>query len=157
HVFITEVQCRRRERSRFSTGQLPCTEGFDAGGNGRNLVEDAEAGFDDFIWCEPGVANRDSLKCVAIADEHAVGANEPIETRVQLIGAAAVVRIDQAKLRRVFALDRNDVAALEANQMLLETATFVEVHPLLERRDWRPTGVAQSGDQVSGGNKRITR
>src|SRR2546426_7048867 len=39
------------------------------------------------------------------------------------------VRVDQAKLRRVFALDRNDIAELEANQVLLVAVPFVELHP----------------------------
>ena len=38
-VFITEAQRGRRERSRFSTGQLPCTEGFDAGVPLSDIIE----------------------------------------------------------------------------------------------------------------------
>jgi len=43
------------------------------------------------------------------------------------------MRVDQAKLRRVFALDRNDIAALKTDQVLLEAATFVQLHPPLVR------------------------
>ena len=65
-------------------------ERFDAGGDGRNLVEDAEAGF-DFLRREAGVANGDLFKDATVGDEHPVGADEPIETGVQLVSAAPVV------------------------------------------------------------------
>ena len=80
-VFIREAQRGGRELSRFSTGHLPCAECFDAGGDGRNLIQDAEAGFNHLVRGETGVANRDSLECVAVRDKHPVGANEPIETQ----------------------------------------------------------------------------
>src|SRR5213078_1629353 len=70
---------------------------------------------------------------------------------------AAVVGVDQAKLGRVFAFDRNDIAALEPNQMLLEAAPFVELHPLLNRRDWSPARIAQTGNELRRGNKRVAR
>src|SRR5205814_9869475 len=60
-VFITETQCGRCERSQFSVGQTSRPEHFDACGDGRNLVEDAEAGFDELLWREAGVTNRNFL------------------------------------------------------------------------------------------------
>src|SRR5438874_4312509 len=39
--------------------------------------------------------------------------------------------------------------------MLLEAAPFVELHPLLNRRDGSPTRVAQSGNELRRGNKRV--
>src|SRR6266496_1910838 len=60
-VLITEPQGGRCERLRFRASQLACAEGFDAGGNGRNLVEDTEARFDDFFRRETGVTNRNLL------------------------------------------------------------------------------------------------
>ncbi|HTE91071.1 MAG TPA: hypothetical protein VK639_19085 [Terriglobales bacterium] len=67
---------------------------LDAGGDGWNLVENAEARVDHFIRCESGVTNRDPFECAAVRDEHPVGANETVETRMKLVGAAAVVGID---------------------------------------------------------------
>src|SRR6266581_3797620 len=156
-VFIPEPQRGCCERPRFRAGQLSRPENFDACGDCRNLVEDSEARFDDFIGRETCVPNRDSLECVTVANEHAVGANETVETRMKLVGAAAVVGIDQAKLRCVFTLGRNDIAALEPNQMLLEAAPFVELHLLFNRRDWSPTRVAQSANELSRWNKRVAR
>src|SRR5438094_10102527 len=93
-IFVPEPQRGCCERPRFRAGQLSRPENFYACGDCRNLVEDSEARFDDFIGRETCVPNRDSLECAVIRDEHAVGANETVETRMKMVGAAAVVGID---------------------------------------------------------------
>ena len=68
-VIISEPQRGGCERPRFRAGQLSRPENFDACGDCRNLVEDSEARFDDFIGRETCVPNRDSLECVTVANE----------------------------------------------------------------------------------------
>src|SRR5947208_12746428 len=41
--------------------------------------------------------------------------------------------------------------------MLLKAAPFVELHPLLNRRDWSPARISQSGNELRRGNKRVAR
>src|SRR5439155_16100388 len=105
------------------------------------------AGFDDLLWREAGVTNRNFLECAAIRDEHPVGADEAIKTGVQLICAAAVVGVDQAKLRGVFTFDWHHIAALETNQVLLEAASFLDLDALLDGGHRSPTSVAQAEDE----------
>ena len=76
---------------------------------------------------------------------------------MQLIRAAAVVRVDQAKLRGVFTFDLHHIAALETNQVLLEAASFLDLDALLDCGHRSPTNVTQTGDEMSLGNERITR
>src|SRR5947207_14292307 len=74
-----------------------------------------------------------------------------------LVGADAIVRNGQAKFGCVFTPDRHNVAALEANQVLLEPAPLLDLDALLDRRHGSPPRLTQPGDKLSCRNERITR
>ena len=75
---------------------------------------------------------------------------------MQLIGAGTVVRIDQNQFRRVFPGDGLHVAPLKPEQVFLETAPILQPDGLLGSHHRRPAGIPQTGNDLGGGDERIT-
>jgi len=93
----------------------------------------------------------------AIGDNHAVAAHKAENAGVKLIGAAAVVAVQQDNLGAVSKGVIVDVVkALEANDVLLEALTLGDVHALLKRLHGCPTVGAHGFDNLAGWEKGIT-
>ena len=78
-----------------------------------------------------------------------------VDPNVHLIGAAAVVGVHKANLSGELAFDRDQVTALEAEQVLLETGAAFQADALFAGFDGRPAGVAHAGDHLGGGEEGV--
>ena len=154
-VFKPDAQGVRGERRGFLCRQEAGAEGVHIRCDGRNLVEDAEAGFGHFLRRKTAVADRYPLER-GVRDHESIAADESEQTRMKLIRAAPVVGVHEDEFRRVFAPRWNNIRPLKAQQVLLEPAPIVEADPLLEGGHGNPIHLPQAGDNLCRRHERIS-
>ena len=100
------------------------------------------------------VADADALKS-GVGHHHAIAADKPEKPGVELVGAGTVVGVHEADFGGVFAFDGDEVAPLEAEEVLLETGAAFEADALFAGFDGRPACFPHAGDHLGGGEEGV--
>ena len=114
-----------------------------------------KARLDDLGGLEVDVHDRDAREH-RIREDHAVGAHEAEDPRVQVVGAGTVVTVDQDQFG-TFGLGAVQVVhPREADEMLLKSLAVGGADALLSGENRSPALATQPVDHVDGGDESVT-
>ena len=150
---IPEQQSSLGERLPLGDGKLPVLVALHVLHEARYIAQHFGTCFNHLRGLEARMPNADMGER-AVCDNHSVAAHEAENARVELVGAAAVVAVEQDNLGPVpkrMILDM--VKALKADDVLLKTLPLGKVHALLECLHRCPTVGAHGVHYFTGWEK----
>ena len=151
---VLEDQSGFPERPMLDRGKLASLVALQEVGNSGHLAHDAKTRLNDLGGLEVDVHDRDAREH-RIREDHPVAAHEAKDACVQVVGAGAVVAVDQYKLGPLSLRAGEVVHPRKADEVLLKALAVGVADALLLGEDGCPALAAQPVDHVDRGNEGI--